>query len=83
MASITVTKLDEHVKEGLKARASSSGRSMAEEARLILSEAIEKDLNVLPERGLGTAIHEIFKPFGGVKLNLPPRKLPRKRLDFS
>ena len=27
---------------------------------------------------LGTAIHTIFKPFGGVELELPPREAMRK-----
>ncbi len=37
--------------------------------------------HVIPEYGLGTAIHELFKPFGGVELDIPPRvpmrELPR------
>ena len=27
----------------------------------------------IPPKGLGTAIHEIFKPFGGIELEIPPR----------
>lgn len=29
--------------------------------------------NEVPSQDLGTAIHEIFKPFGGVELEIPPR----------
>jgi len=32
----------------------------------------------IPEKGLGTAIHEIFKPFGGVELEIPPREPMRE-----
>ena len=28
----------------------------------------------VPSQDLGTAIHEIFKPFGGVELEIPPRE---------
>ncbi len=35
----------------------------------------------IPQYGLGTVIHTIFKPFGGVELDIPPRgpmrELPR------
>ena len=30
------------------------------------------------QKGLGTAIHEMFKPFGGVELEIPPRELMRE-----
>ena len=43
--------------------------------------------NVLPTEvdsamRLGTAIHEIFKPFGGVELEIPPREPMRKPPHF-
>jgi hypothetical protein len=31
----------------------------------------------IPPRGLGTAVHAIFKPFGGVELEIPSRESPR------
>ena len=34
-----------------------------------------------PQKGLGTAIHEMFKPFGGVELEIPPRALMRGRRE--
>ena len=34
-----------------------------------------------PDRGLGTAIHELFKPFGDVELEIPPRE-PMKFTEF-
>ena len=36
----------------------------------------------IPPRGLGTVIHEIFKPFGGVELEILPRESMRKPLRF-
>jgi hypothetical protein len=44
--------------------------------------------NILPTEvdsttPLGTAIYEVFKPFGGVKLNIPPRELMREPPHFD
>ena len=71
MASITIRNLNDDVKIGIRKRAAGNGRSMEEEVRVILREALGRE-NV-PDKGLGTAIHELFKPFGGVELELPPR----------
>ncbi|MXZ39892.1 MAG: plasmid stabilization protein [Holophagales bacterium] len=81
MASITVRKLDEGVKRRLRVRAADNGRSMEEEVRLILREAVRRDAE--PEKGLGTAIHELFKPLGGVELELPPREPMREPPRFD
>ena len=75
MASITIRNLEDDVKTRLRKRAAGHGRSMEEEARLILAEAVERA--AVPAKGLGTAIHKLFRPFGDVKLELPPREPPR------
>ena len=50
---------------------------MEEEARRILRDALGEDEappeTAATEKGLGTQIHELFKPLGGVKLDIPPR----------
>ena len=81
MASITIRNLDDDVKTRLRVRASANGRSMEEEARLILAEAVDRE--IAPREGLGTAIHELFKPFGGVELELPPREPMREPPRFE
>ena len=45
MASITIRNLDDEVKHRLRVRAAWNGRSMEEEARLILREAVGGNLN--------------------------------------
>jgi len=75
MASITIRNLDDGVKTGLRKRAAGNGRSMEEEVRLILCTAVERE--AVPSKGLGTAIHELFQPFGGVDLDLPARESMR------
>ena len=72
MASITIRNLDDKVKTRLRILAAGHGRSMEEEARLILAGAVEQDLT--PERGLGTTLHQLFKPLGDVDLKLPQRE---------
>ena len=81
MASITIRNLDDDVKTKLRMRAAGNGRSMEEEARLILAEAVARE--AAPAKGLGTAIHELFKPFGGIDLNLPPREPMREPPRFD
>lgn len=81
MASITIRNLDDDVKTRLRVRAAENGRSMEEEARVILREAVDRE--EVPVKGLGTAIHERFKPFGGVELELPPREPMREPPRFD
>ena len=81
MASITIRNLDDDVKSRLRMRAAGHRRSMEEEARLILAEAVERE--TVPAKGLGTMIHELFKPYGGVELELPPREPAREPPRFD
>ncbi|MDE0684525.1 MAG: hypothetical protein OXI63_16530 [Candidatus Poribacteria bacterium] len=37
----------------------------------------------VPSQNLGTAIHEMFKPFGGVELEIPPREPAREPPRFG
>ena len=81
MASITIRKLDDEVKRRLRIRAAENGRSMEEEARTILREAV--DLEATAKKGLGAALQELFKPFGGVELDIPPREPMREPPGFD
>ena len=81
MASITIRNLDNDVKTRLRIRAARHGRSMEEEVRLILAQAVDRE--PVPAKGLGTALHELFKPFGGVELELPPRGPMREPPRFD
>ena len=81
MASITVRNLDDGLKRRLRIRAAENGRSMEQEAREILKQALEDE--AAPDRNLGTAIHELFRPFGGVELEIPPRQPMRDPPRFD
>lgn len=71
MAGITIRNLDESLKRRLRIRAAEHGRSMEEEVREILRQAIDKP--AAPEN-LGETIHRRFAALGGVDLDLPPRE---------
>ena len=72
MASITIRNLDEGLKRRLRIRAAENGRSMEQEARDILRAALDEE--AAPAKNLGTALHELFRPFGGVELDIPSRE---------
>ena len=80
MASITIRNLDDDVKTRLRMRAAQNGRSMEEEARRILREAVRRKLGV---QNLARSIRARFAPLGGVDLELPPRGPGREPPRFD
>ena len=81
MASITIRNLDNDIKVRLRVRAAEHGRSMEEEARILLREAISPEPSA--EQNLARAIRARFASVGGVELNLPPREPPREPPRFE
>ena len=71
MASITIRSLDDGIKRQLRLRAADHGRSMEEEVRHILREAVGQAPALA---NLGESIHRRFASLGGVELDLPPRE---------
>ena len=70
MAQLIVRKLDETVKRKLKRRAVANGRSLEEEVRQILRDAVKDEPK--PRKGFGTEIAELFK---GIELEEPIQEL--------
>jgi plasmid stability protein len=81
MASMTIRNLDDTLKSKLRVRAAAHGRSMEDEARDILRAALA-GAEKKPEN-LADAIRELMAPFGGVKLEIPPREPIREPPDFG
>ena len=81
MASITIRNLDDDVKTRLRVRAAEHSRSMEEEVRLILREAVN-DGKTRP-RNLAKFARECFAPLGGIELALPPRGPMREPPEFD
>ena len=71
MASITIRNLDDDIKTRVRVQAPDNGRSMEEEARLVLRDAVRRKPC---SRNLADAMHSRIAPHGGVVLELPPRE---------
>lgn len=80
MASITIRNLDDDVKTRLRIRAAANHRSMEEEARLILRDAVGRKPR---SQNLAEAIRSRIAPLGGVDLELPPRGPAREPPTFD
>ena len=80
MASITIRNLDDEVKTRLRVRAAGNGRSMEEEARLILREAVARKGET---RDLASVFRAYFGPDNGVELELPQRAASREPPSFD
>ena len=81
MASITIRNLDDEVKTRLRVRAAEYGRSMEEEVRTILREAV--DAGKAAPKDLAAFTRECFAPLGGVESDIPPRGPMREPPDFA
>jgi plasmid stability protein len=82
MATLTIRQLDDTVKERLRVRAAQAGRSMEEEAREIIGNAVAK--KPMSGRELFALSRELFGGGKGIDLDLPKRSLhDRPAPDFS
>lgn len=78
MATLTIRNIDDGVKERLRVRAAMRGRSMEEEARAILRQAVEG----LNGAGLWALSRQLFEQDQGVDLETP-RVDDRAAPDFG
>ena len=81
MASITIRNLDDETKARLRMRAARHRRSMEEEARNVLRQALATPEG--PGVSLAEAVQRRFRKLGGVELELPrrgPMRPPPKAL---
>ncbi len=79
MASLTIRNIDDGLKRRLRLRAAGHGRSMEEEARRILRDALDKERTwTLADLAL-----EIFGLESGVELESHPPVEPRPPCGFA
>ena len=85
MASITVRKLDDAVKQRLRRQAAEHGRSLEAEVREILGRSVNQPTHAhTPKTGLDLfrGIREVVEKYGGVELSIPTRT-PMRDLPFQ
>ena len=80
MAALTIRNIDDSIKAELRVRAAQHGRSMEDEARRILAQALRETDTVAVERALGTRLHEHFAGLGDI--SVPSRRPARAAPDF-
>jgi len=78
--AITIRKLEESVKSQLRIQAAEHGRSMEEEAREILKNALNKSNT--PPVDLAASVRRRFAAIGGVELPVPAREPIRQAPDL-
>jgi plasmid stability protein len=81
LASLTIRNLEDPLKAELRVRAAHHGRSMEEEARVILRSALSEHRR--PKQHLAEAIHDRFAALGGVDLLAIVRAPGRDPPDFG
>ncbi len=82
MASMTIRNLDDSLKAKLRVRAAQHGRSMEEEARQVLREALE-DERAMPKPHLVDLARALFGGRDGVDLPPMPRTKARRLPGFE
>lgn len=80
MADLSIRNLDDSVRDRLRTRAASHGRSMESEVRAILIEAVTEPTE---SSGLLAAVMDRFAGLGGIEVEIPQRSTPVRSADFS
>ncbi len=81
MASITIRRLGDDTKQRLRVRAAQHGRSMEDEARVILRSVLSED--VATGDDLAARVQRRFEAIGGLDLELPAREAVREPPKFG
>jgi len=79
MASITIRNIDDDIKERLRIRAAKQGRSMEEEARVILSRSV----GGITGPALLNLSQQLFGEENGIDLEIPSRNDERETPQFD
>jgi len=81
MAVLTIRKIDSNLKVRLRVQAARNNRSMEEEARVILQNALSEEEETGED--LLRRIREIVEPIGGIDLPEVPREPYVSRVRFD
>ena len=81
MKNVTKQEMDRDATSHLTSGVTENDQGANQETGYLLADSVA-ELDV-PEKGLGTAIHELFKPFGDVVLEMPPREPMREPPELT
>lgn len=79
MAALNIRNLPEETHRALRVRAAQNGRSMEAEARAILDDAVRPS----ERQRLGSALVDLFRPLGGVDLDVARDQTPAQPVRFD
>lgn len=80
MADLLIRDIDPKLKRRLEAYARRSGRSLSEEAKILIGRAIAGSS---PARGLGSTLVELFRAVGPIEIEERRDEMPRPPPDFE
>ena len=80
MSTLTIRNIEPATKDKLRRAAAAHGRSMEEEVRTILRNALAQPT---PASGLGSRVHARFAALGGIDLALPERSDAPRAANFG
>ena len=80
MSTLTIRNIEPATKDKLRRAAAAHGRSMEEEVRTILRNALAQPT---PASGLGSRVHARFAALGGLDLALPERSDAPRAANFG
>jgi antitoxin FitA len=85
MATLTIRNLDDRVKQRLRERAAKHGRSMEEEARLLLGEGVGHAREKAGPDGKTSyeRIRALVEPLGGIEFTIPLREPSERPVPFE
>ncbi|HYG86834.1 MAG TPA: plasmid stabilization protein [Azospirillum sp.] len=79
MAALNIRNLSEETHRALRVRAAQNGRSMEAEVRAILDEAVRP----AERQRMGSALVDLFRPLGGVELDVTRDRTPAEPVRFE
>lgn len=79
MAALNIRNLSEETHRALRAQAARNGRSMEAEVRAILDDAVRP----ADRERMGSALVELFRPLGGVDLDISRDGTPENPVRFE
>ena len=80
MADFLIRDLDDETKRRLQDAAMAHGRSLSDEAKIVLRRALSVRTE---EVGLGTKLRTILGRYGDIELEIPSRELPEEPPSFG